>query len=281
MLFDWPEEESAAYLASAGRAASLPLEIGDCGVVLAVLWADARVAQGLIAPAPLRVVEPVPGRTLVTLMGVDYRDNPWGDYNEAAILFPVSSSGGPTSGPAGRGRDALTTLLGRAPHLVYRMPVDQAFTMHAGRERLGMPKDQARIDVALPRVRLEQDGGLVFSLEGPSPGWLPLPSVTLSAVGVRHGEVLRFRSRMGGRGLSVRPGGAAPEIGEHHPLARELRALGLPRRPLFTASVRSARLTIEPPEIHANGGNAVNPLVRIQATSPSPLGRDGEGGEHN
>jgi hypothetical protein len=253
MLFDWPEGEAAAFLAATDRRADLPLRIGDCGMVLAVLWADARVAHELIAPgfssggptpAPLRVVEPVPGRTLVTLIGVDYRDNPWGNYREAAILFPVAPDGGHRV-------DLGRLLLGRSPHLVYRMPVTEEFTMHAGRERLGMPKYLARIDVEPSRVRLEQDGEHVFSVTGPRPGRMWLPGVSLSAIGVRHGEVLRFRWDLAGRGLAVRPGGTPPEIGERHPLACELRALGLPRRPLLTASVGSARLTIAPPEVQA------------------------------
>lgn len=49
-------------------------------------------------------------------------------------------------------------------------------------------------------------------------------------------------------GLTFSPGGEPPEIGDSHPLAKELRSLGLPRKPMFTVSVKSTHMTFGKPE---------------------------------
>jgi hypothetical protein len=43
-------------------------------------------------------------------------------------------------------------------------------------------------------------------------------------------------------------GGEMPTIGDEHPLARELRALGLPKKPLFSMSMTEMRMQFDPPE---------------------------------
>ena len=58
---------------------------------------------------------------------------------------------------------------------------------------------------------------------------------------LRGGVVRRVEALLEGTGFSFRLGGAAPEVGEAHPLARMLRDLGLPKRPLCSLSLRAAR----------------------------------------
>ena len=55
---------------------------------------------------------------------VDYVTNPWGDYNEVNLGLLAHPAGQPE----------------RAGAFVYRMPVDQEFTMKAGNTVLGLPK---------------------------------------------------------------------------------------------------------------------------------------------
>ena len=229
-----------------GRELRVPMVIEDCSVVAAAFWVDAKAAQGLLAPSSLRVEEAFPGRTPLVLLGVQYRDNPLGDYGEAAILFPVRTGGRKARMPFG---GLLSLLTGSAALLVYRMPVDQEFTTHAGRFIWGYPKYLARIDVALAeksaRVRLEQDGRLVFAFSAPatlSGRSYETRGTTLTA---REGIVRSIAAKVEASAVAFRLGGEAPEIGDAHPLALELRSLGLPKTPILTASIRHARMHFE------------------------------------
>jgi Acetoacetate decarboxylase (ADC) len=226
-----------------GREAALPLRIADCSILGNLFTVPASAAQAAIEGSGLRIAEPLlPGRALLFLLGVQYRDNPWGNYNEAVIAFAVAGHGG------ARIRDPFALLSLGLPLFIYRMPVDQEFTLHAGRALLGMPKYLARIGIELEGgragVRLEQDGGLVFALEAPAGSGLRVPDVRMRAVATRAGRTLAFPWTIGGKGLSFRLGGSKPEIGDRHPLAAELRALGLPQRPFLSFTIRQARLDI-------------------------------------
>jgi hypothetical protein len=50
---------------------------------------------------------------------------------------------------------------------------------------------------------------------------------------------------IGGTGVAYRLGGIAPEIGraDAHPLAADLRSLGLPKAPFASASIRHAHMS--------------------------------------
>jgi len=229
-----------------GRELQVPMRIADCSIVANVFWVDAAAAQRLVGTPALRVAEPLPGRTLLVLLGVSYRDNPLGDYGEAAILFPVRPDGRKSTLPFG---GLLSILTGRAPQLVYRMPVDQEFTAHAGRFLWGYPKYLADIDVELAddaaTVRLRQDGELVFALAAPASNGGRLFETTSQTLTVREGLVRSISGSVGGRGVGWRFGGEPPEIGAQHPLAIELRTLGLPKTPFAAGSLRQARMNFE------------------------------------
>ena len=57
----------------------------------------------------------------------------------------------------------------------------------------------------------------------------------------------RTRFVSGAEGVGIRLGGAALTLGEH-PIADELRALGLPRRALMTVWMEHSHATFEAPE---------------------------------
>lgn len=229
-----------------GRELHVPMRIADCSIVANVFWVDATAAQRLVGTAAVRVAEPLPGRTLLVLLGVRYRENPLGDYGEAAILFPVRPDGRKTTLPFG---GLFSVLTGRAPQLVYRMPVDQEFTAHAGRFLWGYPKYLADIDVALAddtaTARLRQDGALVFALAAPASREGRLFETTSRTLTVREGIARSISGSVAGSGVGWRLGGQAPEIGAEHPLAIELRTLGLPKTPFAAGSVRHARMTFD------------------------------------
>jgi hypothetical protein len=226
-----------------GRELSVPMRIADFGIFVQVFPVPTRGVQRLLlesfaGPTPLQIAQLFPGVTALTLMGVEYRDNPLGDYRECAIAVPAYA-------PGSRGLPllgGLDMLLERADQFIYAMPVDQEFTTHAGRCLWGYPKFLAQLDVAFgerrAHARFSHDGQLVFAIgaDTSSTGALSRKLGTLTE---RDGVVRRTQTSFSGRGVSFKLGGALPEIGADHPLACALRELGLPRRPLCSLSVRN------------------------------------------
>src|SRR5262249_38887167 len=106
------------------------------------------------------------------------------------------------------------------------------------------------------RAQLTQDGEFVVSFEAravSSPGGDGKEGGSLSDrtgfnLTYRGGRLRRGPPKLRGRGIAWRLGGAPPSLGETHPLALDLRALGLPKRPLLSASAARTRMTFGVPE---------------------------------
>ncbi|HEY2735779.1 MAG TPA: acetoacetate decarboxylase family protein, partial [Polyangiales bacterium] len=236
-----------------GRDLTLPMEIADCSLVLNAFSVDANVAQALLVGTGLTIARVLPGKAVLLLMGVAYRDNPLGDYNEAAILLSAYPPGEAKSSWIS---GALSSLAMGVPYYVYRMPVDQEFTTHAGRFLWGYPKYLADIDVKFEaeraHTRLTQDGQFVLSFEATAvndgSSGTRLRDQTGMNITWRNGQLRRIPATLGGRGIAWRLGGVAPELGDH-PLALQLRALGLPKRPLLSASSTSMQMRFGVPEL--------------------------------
>ncbi|MDQ2679259.1 MAG: acetoacetate decarboxylase family protein [Actinomycetota bacterium] len=81
-------------------------------------------ARALVPGDAFEVLETAPGSATFIVALVDYVENPWGDYNEVNLGLLAQPVGQPE----------------RAGAFVYRMPVDQEFTMKAGNQVLGLPK---------------------------------------------------------------------------------------------------------------------------------------------
>jgi hypothetical protein len=236
-----------------GRDLSLPMEIADCSLVLNAFTVDAVAAQKLLDGTGLTAARVLPGQAVLMLMGVEYRNNPLGDYNEAAVLI---SAYPPSEAKRSWIGGALSSLLMRVPFFVYRMPVDQEFTTHAGRFLWGYPKDLATIDITFDgeraSTRLTQDGEYVLSFQAVASGEKSQGASLSDRTGYnltwRDGQLRRIAATLGGRGIAWRLGGEPPELGEHFPLALDLRKLGLPKRPLLSASCARMRMRFGLPE---------------------------------
>jgi hypothetical protein len=236
-----------------GRDLSLPIEIADCSLVLNAFTVDAKAAQKLLEGTSLTAARVLPGKAVLMLMGVQYRNNPLGDYNEAAVLI---SAYPPSEAKRSWIGGALSNLLMRVPFFVYRMPVDQEFTAHAGRFLWGYPKYIASIDITFKdrraHTRLTQEGAFVISFQAVSKGEKSKGTSLGNRTGYnltwRNGQLRRIAASLGGSGIAWRLGGEPPELGEHHPLALELRMLGLPKRPLLSASCARMLMRFGVPE---------------------------------
>ncbi len=233
-----------------GRELSLPMAIADLSLFAQVFAIRTSAATALLAEtgADLRPAELWPGTSAVTLMAVQYRDNPLGSYNEAVVSLPAYAPG-ERSVPLLGGLDILTR---RASHFVHAMQVDQEFAMHAGRFLWGYPKVLAQIAVTLGpdngAARLAFENELVFQLTVPmrSTGRFSGRAHNLT---LRDGVLRRVSAQFDGEGVGFRLGGEVPQIGERHPLAQTLRTLGLPKRPLASLSLHRAHATFASPEL--------------------------------
>jgi hypothetical protein len=208
-----------------GRVVGLPAVVRDASSGSVMYMVERAAAQKLI-PDAFEAVEAAPGRTQLTLVIVDYRDNDLGDYDEVGIVFFVK--------PAGRAEAEVGSY-------IYKLPVNQSFTCEAGCRIWGFPKSVEDIDFAYAddsaTCRLTMGGRHVLTLTVPRGGAGETPdgrAVGYTLIeGVPHSNVFT----RGGRGEQTLPGGAGVvlELGDH-PIADELRALGLPdAAPLLSA----------------------------------------------
>jgi hypothetical protein len=137
--------------------------------------------------------------------------------------------------------------------------VDQAFTCAAGRDIWGFPKWVTSIDIDEPpptgskagtgtTVRLVDDGTHVLTLTVAAGGPLHLPSQAPPSYSFADGVLRRTLWTSSSEGAAGRVGGATLVLG-HHPMADELRSLGLPKRALFTSSAAFMRASFGAAEI--------------------------------
>lgn len=206
-----------------GRAVRMPCIVRDASSGSAIYAVPAGAAQKLIPGDAYEVVEMAPGQTQLILGFVDYRDNDLGDYNEVMIIFFVKPKGAPIE---------------RQGTFIYKLPVNQSFTCEAGSKIWGFPKTVEQIDIAYESdraiCRLVMDGQHLFTLilprvhDGPETPDLEMTTYTY----LDSPCAVPFTS---GGTTAVVPGGEGVglELGTH-PLAEELRALGLPTAPLMS-----------------------------------------------
>ena len=233
-----------------GREISFPVVVSDASMLMNGFLVNARAAQAMLEGTGFRVVEIFPGKAILQLLAVDYKDNDLGNYNEGAIILPVLSPAEKKPFPifGAMARMANGTL----GNFVYRMPVDQEFTTHAGRFIWGFPKWVSRIDIefgpSVARGTFTDEDELVYSIEAKTGGNNTPKEQRVASLAIRDGKAWKTYGTNKSSGLTFSLGGEAPKIGESHPLAKELRTLGLPRKPMFTVSVKSTNMSFGNPE---------------------------------
>ncbi len=233
-----------------GKPVNFPVIVTDASMMMNAFLVDATVAQNMIKDSGFQVIELFPGKAILQLLFVDYRKNELGDYNEGAIIFPVLTPGEKKPFPFFGAVKRMAT--GSAGNFVYRMPVDQEFTTHAGRYIWGFPKWTALIDIEFGEKRATgsffDEGDLIYSLAAKAGGVAEAKEQRAASLAIRDGKAWKTYGTNTGTGLTFSLGGEIPKIGENHPLALELRALGLPKRPLFTVTIKNATMTFSGPE---------------------------------
>ena len=230
-----------------GTDISLPVLVNEAAMLMNQFTVSAKRVKALLEGTGFRPVEVFPGKALMQLLAVDYRKNDLGDYNEAAIIFPVLTPG--ESRPLPLVGPMIRTVKGTLNNFVYRMPVDQNFTTHAGRFIWGFPKWVSTVDINFDEKRasasFEDQGELVFAIESPATGKIAAKPQTAPSLAIRDGRAWRTFGVTEGEGMTVKLGGKAPTIGNTHPLAKLLRELGLPKRPMMSVSMQHVRLRFD------------------------------------
>ena len=243
-----------------GRTIALPVEVRHAAQWGVQYLVPLAAAQRLVEATGLEATGPVPGRALVALAVCRYDDTELDSYHEVALSVVVRRHDAPRgAGTAQRLREFGTGAIGA---YIHRLPVDQEFTCAAGRDVWGYPKWVTTIDIDEPApgagagtgttVRLVDDGAHVLTLTMRADGPVRLPSQAPPSYSFRDGFLRMTPWTTTSEGVSGRFGGATLVLGDH-PMADELRSLGLPRRALLTAHAARMRASFGAAEVVVAG----------------------------
>jgi len=231
-----------------GREVTLPVLVREARSGIATFLVDLEAARALIPGPEIELAEFLPGKTLFSLACIDYIRNDLGDYNEISMAFFVRERGATRGFPyLGSWIDFFRGNLGT---YIYRLPVNQAFTCEAGCGIWGFPKSVESIELdddgKRATCRLDADGQHVLTMSVPCGGKSIIPESRMSTYtyidGVAHKTP--FSSAADGVGFSL--GGATLELGSH-PIADELRSLGLPRNAMMSMWMNHMRGRFDAP----------------------------------
>jgi len=217
-----------------GRTVTMPVVVRDATSAAATFLVNAVAARRLMPDPTLEVVELLPGRALFSIACIQYRDNDLGNYNEVSLAFFVRRRDEPRGIPwLGA---ALALMRSRLATWIWKLPVDQAFTCAAGRGIWGFPKTIEEIAFSEPEgrssCRLVMGGRHVLTMAMSRGGERTLPDASMITYTMIDGRLHRTPFSSGASGVGIHLGGVELALGDH-PIANELRALGLPRRAML------------------------------------------------
>jgi hypothetical protein len=213
---------------STGFRIGLPVRYYDWSVIMAHFPAPAAAVQKLLPTNKLKPANLVPGTAILSLVAMEYRQiadvTP---YNEFGIMVPVLYD--PTVNIPG-----LPLLF---PHwfkrlglYIHHLPVTTQAAYDFGVEIWGYPKIVADIsfeDIGdVRRCRLRADGRDVVTLEVDTLATTARP-LNYYSYTVKDGRLLKTLIQARGQvGIARFRGGASYTLGDH-PIAEELRAVGM------------------------------------------------------
>jgi len=218
-----------------GRTVTMPCVVRDACSATATWLVSSRAARALLPGPELEIAEVLPGRGLLSIACIDYRDNDLGEYNELSIAFFVRKRGDRKGVPfVGAAFDLMRGIL---PTHIIHLPVTQSFTCDVGRIVWGFPKtvDELDFDTTGDRARCiwNKNGQNVLKLSFPIGGTREFPEQRLCTYSYIDGVLHQTPFVSSAENLGIRIGGAEIELGAH-PVADELRSLGLPKAALMS-----------------------------------------------
>jgi hypothetical protein len=232
-----------------GRTVTMPVVVRDATSAAATYLVDAAAARRLLPGPELDVVELLPGRALFSIACIQYRDNDLGDYNEVSLAFfvrPRDEPGGlPWLGAA------VDLVRSRLATWIWKLPVNQHFTCAAGSGIWGFPKTVEEIGFSeaggRSSCRLVMGGRHVLTMAMAPGGARTIPDATMTTYTYLDRRLHRTAFSSGASGVGIHLGGVELALGDH-PIADDLRALGLPRRALMGVWLGKMHGRFETPE---------------------------------
>jgi hypothetical protein len=232
-----------------GKNVSMPVLLRDGTAISAVFVVPTAEVRRIIAAPRLPVPDLIFGRTLLSIACVEYKDCDLGVYNEVGITFMVQKPGTRVFPILGMTAGFLRKQVGA---YVHRMPISLRFACDAGREIWGLPKTVEDITFSESETTrtctLVMDGVEVMKMTATKGGSRRFANASLDALTCQSGVVRRIPFVSAGEGVGFRLGGGTISLGQH-PVADELRALGLPKRPLMTTFIQKMQAQFDAPEI--------------------------------
>jgi hypothetical protein len=202
-----------------------PLEIDEFNSAMLLFSVPAAAARSLLPTRAFELVERESGWAHLIVAAMDFRRNPWGDYDEINFSFLARPAGASDDGEAGG--------------ILFRTLVNQRFGYEAGARAMQFPRAEDEIDVAYSDdtvtfdLTVEGDPTLVLRVPRARPEGEP---ERMNTVGYSYIDSVARCTHIEidmPTGI-VDPDAVSLELGTG-PLAAELRRLGLPRRPDFCA----------------------------------------------
>ncbi len=230
-----------------GREVGFPVVVSEASSGVVMFAVPTARARDWLPGSELVPLEVFPGKSVLSIAAIDYKQNDLGDYNEVSIALFVRRRG--EGGRLPYLSDAMGLLGGKAATYIKYLPVDQPFTCEAGCAMWGFPKSVERIEIRYEESRavcsLEMDGQHVLTCEYPRGGKGSLPEMSMQTFTYIEGALHRtpYRSAATGVGKFLR--GARISLGDH-PIAQELRSLGLPKRPMASAWMEKLNAQFDP-----------------------------------
>jgi hypothetical protein len=226
-----------------GKTLTMPIAVRRARNWVANYVIGAAAAQRLVAPTGLEIAEIRPGKGLVSVGVVEYTDTDLGAYHEFMVAFIVRPH---TAGPATARQRSAEVRKSRVGVYIHHLPVDDRFSMDAGRGIWGYPKTLAefarRSDGSTTEWTLRQDGADAVSMRFRR-GWFPMPRQAAPPTYTLMDGVLRLTPwNSSPRGTRGRPRGVDMTLGSG-PIAEDLRSLGLPKKALLSLHVPEMRAT--------------------------------------
>jgi hypothetical protein len=232
-----------------GQTVTMPLVVKHADASVATFLVNASRARDLLPGPELDIVELIPGRALLTISCIDYVENDLGQYNEISLSFFVREHG---QSPAIPYVGSLADMVrGRLPTYIYRLPVTTTLSREAGLQIWGFPKVLHDIRFRTKgnhyQCAWDADGKKVFRFSVGRSDGRTTPDAAMTTYSYIDGVLHSTRFVQGVDELAMRFGRARIELGDH-PIADELRGLGLPKGALMSMWIGRMHASFDGPE---------------------------------
>jgi hypothetical protein len=232
-----------------GRTLGFPAQFQDASSALGLFLVPSRAADALISESGFELAQVAPGRAVFSLSCVHYRESDCGSYREISMAFFVKKKGSANGIPYLG--NWLEIARDRSATYVWKLPVTSRLANDAGILMWGLPKTIEEIEFEVSGERatfdLFMEGRKVLSYSVRAVGKRSQPRGTSAVYSIFEGAPHVTHLSHEYRDMGVRFGGGDLRLGDH-PVAEQLRGLGLPRRPLIASWIGRLALEVGAPE---------------------------------